>query len=107
MPAKAGIHENNRQMNTDKQYYCYIMASQKKGTLYVGVTSDLLKRVYEHKAGQSHFTKKYIVDRLVWFETHQSIEEAILREKRLKLWKRDWKIRLIEDMNPQWQDRMI
>ncbi len=92
-------------MNGEKQYYVYILASAKHGTLYIGVTSDLLKRIWQHKEEiVEGFTKKYSVHKLVWYEVHQEIEAAILREKRLKAWKRHWKINLIEDDNPDWQD---
>lgn len=88
-----------------KQYFVYILASSKHGTLYIGVTSDLLKRVWQHKEEiVEGFTKKYGVHKLVWYEVHQEIEAAIIREKRLKVWKRDWKIKLIEENNPDWQD---
>ena len=87
------------------QYYVYILASQKNGTLYIGVTNDLLRRVYEHKNNIiKGFTEKYRVHDLVYFEVTQSIEGAILREKQLKTWNRQWKIRLIEKDNPQWKD---
>ena len=83
----------------------YILANKKHWTLYVGVTSDLIKRIYEHKEKVvDGFTKKYDIWLLVYFEAHSSIEEAIKREKLLKRWKRDWKIRLIEDNNPDWND---
>lgn len=89
----------------EKQYYVYLLASSKHGTLYVGVTSDLLKRMWEHKEGVTEgFTSKYNVHKLVWYEVHQEIEAAIVREKRLKSWKRDWKINLIEENNPEWLD---
>lgn len=88
-----------------KQYYVYILASSRNGTLYIGVTSDLLKRVYEHKQNIiDGFTKKYSVHTLVYYETHNNIEEAIIREKQIKKWNRAWKMRLIEEMNPQWVD---
>jgi len=87
------------------QYYVYILSSRKKGTLYIGVTSDLLKRVYEHKHDLVEgFTKQYKVHNLVYFEITESIESAIAREKRLKKWNREWKIRLIEKSNPDWHD---
>jgi putative endonuclease len=87
------------------QYYIYILASKKNGTLYVGVTSDLGKRIYEHKNGLVEgFTKKYTVHNLVYFEVTESIESAIMREKQLKKWNRAWKIRLIENNNPDWND---
>jgi len=85
--------------------YVYILASQRNGTLYVGVTSDLIRRVYQHKnVGSEGFSKKYKTNRLVYFESHCSIEEAIKREKTLKRWWRCWKIALIEEGNPYWQD---
>jgi putative endonuclease len=83
----------------------YILASQKNGTLYIGVTSDLIKRIYEHKMRlEEGFTKKYAVHRLVYFEIHDGMESAIMREKQLKKWKRQWKINLIEKENPEWND---
>ena len=83
----------------------YILASKRYGTLYVGVTADLLHRVEDHKSGAVEgFTKKYNVHMLVYYEEHQYIEEAIAREKQLKKWNRDWKIELIEKDNPEWKD---
>ena len=83
----------------------YMMASRKYGTLYIGVTSGLLNRVVQHREGvMDGFTKQYGVKRLVWYETHDSIEVAIHREKRLKKYKREWKINLIERDNPNWDD---
>ena len=83
----------------------YILASKPSGTLYIGVTSDLAKRVWEHKVGVvDGFTKKYGVHDLVWYELHESMESAIMREKQLKSWKREWKIRMIEEKNCHWQD---
>ncbi len=88
-----------------RTYYVYILASQRNGTLYVGVTNDLSKRVWDHKHGLSKgFTKEYNVKLLVYYEDFQNIHEAITREKLLKRWKREWKIKLIEDMNPNWKD---
>jgi len=88
-----------------KQPCVYILASGWDGTLYVGVTSDLLKRVWEHKNDMIEgFTKTYRVHNLVWFEKHESMESAILREKAVKEWKRAWKVELIEELNPKWQD---
>jgi putative endonuclease len=88
-----------------KQYYVYILASQRNGTLYIGLTGNLAKRVYEHKIGLVEgFTSKYKVHRLVYYETYSNIYDAIAREKRMKKWKRQWKIQLIEETNPQWQD---
>jgi len=86
-------------------YYVYLLASKKYGTLYLGVTNDIVRRVYEHrtKAVQC-FTKRYGVDKLVWFEIHGDALTAIAREKELKKWRRDWKIRLIEEQNPGWED---
>lgn len=81
------------------------MASQRNGTLYIGVTNDLERIVYEHKIGLgSKFTSKYNVNRLVYFEAFQNINDAILREKRLKKWNRAWKIELIEEENKDWRD---
>ncbi len=88
-----------------KQYFVYILASEKSDTIYIGVTSNLVKRVFEHKNNLvDSFTKKYKIHNLVYFETTPDINEALLREKRLKKWKRDWKIRLIEENNPTWKD---
>ena len=88
-----------------KQPCVYLLASERNGTLYVGVTSNLVKRVWEHK---SHFvdgfTKKYQVDCLVWYEVHATMESAIQREKAIKEWRRAWKLRLIEEFNPDWND---
>ncbi len=85
--------------------YVYILARQPYGKFYLGVTSDLVKRVWEHKNGfVPGFTKKYDVKRLVWYEQHVSIVEAITREKRIKRWHRDWKVNLIQAMNPGWED---
>jgi putative endonuclease len=87
------------------QYYVYILSNRKKSTLYIGVTSDLLKRIYEHKHYLVEgFTKQYKVHNLVYFEITESIESAIDREKKLKKWNREWKIRLIEKSNPDWRD---
>jgi putative endonuclease len=88
-----------------KQPCVYILASQRNGTLYIGVTSDLIKRVYQHKNGLIEgFTKRYNVHILVWYEVHELMESAILREKQLKKWSRIAKMRLIEQHNPNWQD---
>jgi putative endonuclease len=88
-----------------KQYYVYILASKRNGTLYVGVTSDLIKRVYEHKNNVVDcFTKKYGVKMLVWYDKTDDAISAITREKQIKKWKRDWKIELIEENNPEWRD---
>jgi putative endonuclease len=88
-----------------KQYYMYILASQRNGTLYIGVTSDLMKRIYEHKNNLvDGFTKEYNVHILVYYKQHHEIEEAIAREKQIKKWNRKWKMRLIEEKNPEWKD---
>ena len=90
---------------TGHQYYIYILASQKNGTFYIGVTNDLERRVLEHKQKINEgFTSKYDVNRLVYFESFQYINDAILREKRLKKWNRQWKINLIEEENFEWND---
>lgn len=87
------------------QYYIYILTSKKNGTLYIGVTSNLIKRVYEHKNELvKGFTQKYAIHNLVYFEATESIESAIMREKQLKKWNRAWKINLIEKNNPAWKD---
>jgi putative endonuclease len=87
------------------EYYVYILASKPRGTLYVGVTNDIVRRVYEHRSDSvDGFTKTYGVHALVYFETTDNIESAIRREKRLKKYPRDWKINLIERENPHWDD---
>jgi putative endonuclease len=89
----------------NKQPAVYILASKRNGTLYIGLTSDLVKRIWEHKNNMVQgFTKRYRVHQLVWYELHESMESAIEREKRLKEWKRQWKLKLIERTNPKWQD---
>ena len=89
----------------DKSYYVYTLASKKNGTLYIGITNDLRRRVYEHKNDLiPGFTQEYQVHKLVYFEIHSDVNQAILREKRLKKWKREWKIELIEKSNPEWID---
>ena len=83
----------------------YILASQRNGTLYTGVTSDLFKRIWQHKNQHHHgFTKKYSVHRLVYYEFHHDMTSAITREKQIKKWNRGWKLKLIEEMNPDWKD---
>ena len=83
----------------------YILASERNGTLYIGVTSDLVKRIWEHKSDfVEGFTKQHQVHTLVWYEMHANMESAITREKQLKEWKRQWKIELIEKSNPYWND---
>ena len=89
----------------NKQPAVYILASKRNGTLYTGVTSNLLKRIWEHKNNLVEgFTKRYDVHHLVWYEIHESMESAITREKQLKKWKRKWKLDLIEKGNPYWRD---
>ena len=89
----------------EKQPTVYILASQRNGTLYIGVTSDLVKRVWAHKEGLADgFTKDYHCHNLVWFEQHTEMNAAILREKQMKKWNRAWKIALIEKGNPTWRD---
>ena len=88
-----------------KNYYVNILASKKNGTLYIGVTSDIIKRVHEHKNNiVDGFTKKYSVHTLVYYEQTNDVESALLREKQLKKWNRSWKLELIEKENPQWND---
>ena len=88
-----------------KFFHVYILASQRNGTLYIGVTSDLIKRIWEHKESLiDGFTKKYHVKNLVYYEQHHSADTAILREKQLKKWRRQWKLELIEKFNPGWKD---
>lgn len=83
----------------------YLLASRPRGTLYIGVTSHLPGRIWQHKQDQVEgFTRRYQVHTLVWYEAHGTMESAILREKTLKAWKRIWKIRLVEDSNPDWRD---
>ena len=87
------------------QYYVYILASKRNGTLYIGVTSNLIKRIYEHKNNLIEgFTKKYNIHNLVYYEITEDVNSAITREKQLKIWKRNWKIELIEKNNPGWKD---
>jgi putative endonuclease len=86
-------------------FFVYILASQRNGTIYVGMTDDLSRRVWEHKAKvYSSFTRRYGCDRLVWYETHDTRETAFQRERRLKEWRRSWKLMLIEENNPTWDD---
>ncbi len=112
--AKKSIHFPNFQHSQSsktlelqgmKTYYVYILASKRNGTLYVGVTNDLRRRMYEHKNGIIEgFTKKYSVNRLVYFEDSADVDAAIRREKQIKGWRRDKKIALIESANPDWED---
>jgi len=89
----------------EKRPCVYILASQRNGTLYVGATSDLARRVFEHKEGAIEgFTKDYGVHNLVFYEFHETMNDALTREKRIKKWRRQWKLDLIEQINPQWRD---
>jgi putative endonuclease len=93
-------------MNIAATYYVYILASRHHGTLYIGVTNNVRARLEQHRSGRgSKFVKKYGVFRLVHVEIFATAQEAIAREKQLKFWKRDWKIKLIETENPDWNDR--
>ncbi|BAZ92999.1 excinuclease ABC subunit C [Thiohalobacter thiocyanaticus] len=88
-----------------RQPCVYILASKRNGTLYTGVTSDIVKRVWEHRThAVEGFTRKYGVTMLVWYEWHGNMDSAICREKAIKKWRRAWKLRAIEKMNPQWRD---
>ena len=88
-----------------KQPAVYILASERNGTLYIGVTSNLPQRIWQHREGLVEgFTKRYSVKMLVWYEMHESMESAIMREKALKKWRRGWKLELIEQSNAQWRD---
>ena len=88
-----------------KQYVVYLLASGLNGTLYVGVTSNLIQRVFQHKQDMADgFTKKYGIKHLVWYEVHEDVLEAIRREKQIKKWNRVWKIERIQENNPRWQD---
>ena len=96
IPAQAGTH-----LGATPMFYVYLLASKLYGTLYVGTTSDLARRVWEHKNKLvPGFTGRYQVDRLVWFEVHETASAALCREKQIKEWKRDWKINLLERDNP-------
>ncbi len=89
----------------DKHPCVYILTNKKNGTLYVGVTSNLAKRIWQHKNRLiDGFTKDYALDMLVWFEVHDAMESAILREKRIKRWRRNWKLELVNKLNPYWHD---
>ena len=87
------------------EYFVYILASKRNGTLYVGVTNDLARRAHEHRTGAvDGFTRTYNVKRLVWYECHSDVETAIAREKSIKRWSRKFKLNVIEEMNPKWDD---
>jgi putative endonuclease len=88
-----------------KKFYVYILCSKRNGTLYTGVTSNLIKRVYEHKNNLVEgFTRKYNIHQLIWYEIYETAETAINKEKQIKKWKRKWKLELIEENNPEWVD---
>ena len=90
---------------SEKYYYVYVLANKPRGTTYVGVTSNLVQRVWQHKQEQADgFTKRYGLKSLVWYEQHEDVKQAILREKQIKNWNRTWKIELVESFNPQWHD---
>ena len=93
-------------MKEEKQYFVYILASKRNGTLYIGVTDNLLNRSFQHKIKEdkNSFTAKYNVNKLVYYEVYQYVNDALEREKQLKNWKRKWKIELIEEENPTWRD---
>jgi putative endonuclease len=89
----------------DRQYYVYIMTNKAYGTLYVGITNDLVRRTWEHRNSLiDGFTKEHELHDLVWFEVHDDVEEAIRREKLIKKWHRDWKVNLVQAGNPGWRD---
>ena len=86
-------------------YYVYILTNKKNGTLYIGITNDLLRRIYEHKNKLTPgFTHHYSLHKLVYFETFDEVKEAILKEKQMKKWKREWKLNKINEFNPDWND---
>ena len=102
MPAKAGIHGKDKM---EKRFFVYILSSGHYGTLYIGMTSDLPKRIWQHKNKTvPGFTEDYNVKDLVYFEPHETFESAATRETQMKAWKRQWKINLIHEMNPRWED---
>ena len=91
-----------------RQYFVYIMVSRSGNALYTGMTNDLRKRVEQHQLGNTGaHTQKYRIRKLVWFEIHDNLEQALLREKRIKRWHRQWKIELIESVNPTWRDMAL
>jgi putative endonuclease len=98
-PAKAGVRGGSM------AFYVYILCAERNGTLYVGMTDDLIKRVWEHRNNlREGFTQQYDVKNLVWYETHESREAAFTRERQIKKWNRAWKLEMIEKQNPQWID---
>ena len=95
----------SKKVESVKQPCVYILASKRNGTLYIGVTSNLIQRVWQHKNDLVEgFTKRYVVHTLVWYEGHETMESAIVREKAIKEWRRAWKLDLIEKRNPAWED---
>lgn len=95
-------------MRNIKEYYVYILASKKNGTLYAGMTGNLGKRTVRHKAKNANqFAAKYDVDKLVYYEKYKNLEDAVKREKQVKKWRREWKLKLIEKQNPEWEDLFI
>ena len=89
----------------DRQYYVYLLTNKPYGTFYVGITNDLVRRIWEHRNDLvDGFTKEHRLHRLVWYEVHGDVVEAITREKRIKKWHRDWKVNLVQRMNPEWDD---
>ena len=92
----------------EKRFYVYMLASKRNGTLYLGVTSDIVKRVWQHKNGPAEgFTKKYGIKRLVYYEIHEDAENAMKREKQLKKWRRAWNVELVEEKNSEWRDLFV
>ncbi|MGX1096880.1 GIY-YIG nuclease family protein [Amorphus sp. MBR-141] len=86
-------------------FYVYLLASRRNGTLYLGMTDDIARRIYEHREKlKQGFSQRYGVSHLVWYENHDSREAAFVRERQMKAWKREWKIRLVEEQNPDWMD---
>ena len=94
-------------MRFDWQPTVYLLTSRLRGSFYIGVTSNLEARLHEHRAGKVIHTQRYQLNKLVWFEDHKRMDEAILREKRLKRWRREWKIEMVEAANPGWQDLAV
>ena len=94
-----------RKTDMTKRYFVYLLSNKKNGTLYIGITNDLVRRVYEHKSKHVEgFSKKYNLSRLVWFDETSDVNAAIEKEKQMKKWKRAWKVGLIEEANPSWRD---
>ena len=89
----------------EKHYYVYIITNKPYGTLYVGISSNLVQRIYQHREGMAPgFSKVHGLNRLVWYQMHQDVNEAIASEKKIKKWRRDWKVNVIQEMNPDWKD---